>query len=462
MSARTFLATAVAAVLFSSCGSGVPESTDPLTQFTYDVNGVTLNLVEVPGNAFSMGLTSQMSKVRDGSIHEVVLDGYAISETPVSGELWNAVMGGNSPAGKPVGQVTWDDAVKFTKKLSKLTGVHFTLPTEAQWEYASRESSAKGFNTVNEWVADYYESAYGEGIEVNPQGPVKTEKRVYRSTTERNGLIPSAKAGNIGFRVAVKTNKPVDQVIADAFLNGKPAREDGERKTEVIKVGNTSFKMVLVKGGDFDMGGTEEDQKKYAKTDEKPVHKVTLSDYEIGETEVTVALWNAVMGSLPRYNDAKKDADKPVCNVSWYEAQSFILKLNELTGRSFRLPTEAEWEFAARGRKSRYNRYAGSDNVDLVAWYGENANKEAHPVKGKKANELGLYDMAGNVWEWCQDWSGPYQKEDATNPGGPDTGVTKINRGGSCEAPWSSCRVSNRQSVPPANFKKSFGLRLAL
>nr|MCR5002947.1 formylglycine-generating enzyme family protein [Bacteroidales bacterium] len=302
---------------------------------------------------------------------------------------------------------------------------------------------------------------YGDDLEINPAGPEKTEERVYRNTKERRGINPTAKAKSLGFRVALNTNKPVAEAIKDVIVSGKAEREEGERKTETIKVGNASYKMVLVKGGSFDMGGTS-DQYKYAKDDEKPVHKVTLSDYEIGETEVTVALWNAVMGSLPRYNDAKKDADKAVCNISWYDAQHFILKLNKLTGRSFRLPTEAEWEFAARGRVSNYNRYAGSDEISLVAWYGENSNKEIHPAKGKKANQIGLYDMSGNVWEWCQDWTAPYGSEDVTDPTGPETGKMKVTRGGSCESPWSACRNSNRQSIPPSNIKKSFGFRLAL
>ena len=192
------------------------------------------------------------------------------------------------------------------------------------------------------------------------------------------------------------------------------------------------------------------------------VHQVTVDDFEIGETEVTVGLWHKVMGSVPYLNDIS-EPDKPVGNVSWYDCQVFLRKLNELTGRTFRLPTEAEWEYAARGgRMSRHFGFSGSNDMKSVMWFLDNADSKPHAVKTKKPNELGLYDMSGNVWEWCYDRAEEYTKEARVNPCGAQTGGTRILRGGSCASRWDACRISNRSYMPGKNFKGTFGLRLAL
>ena len=147
--------------------------------------------------------------------------------------------------------------------------------------------------------------------------------------------------------------------------------------------------------------------------------------------------------------------------VSWDDCQEFIRKLNSLTGQSFRLPTEAEWEFAARGgNKSRG--YAGSNTIDNVAWYWENSNSQTHNVANKTANELGLYDMSGNVWEWCQDWYGSYTSSSQTNPTGPLSGSRRVRRGGSWFDSAGRCRVSYRSYFTPADGSGDLGLRLAL
>ena len=162
---------------------------------------------------------------------------------------------------------------------------------------------------------------------------------------------------------------------------------------ETFMVNGVAFKMVKVAGGTFQMGATSE-QGSDAFDDEIPI-----PDYYIGQTEVTQELWEAVMGSNPSY--FKGDNQRPVENVSWKDCQEFIEKLNRLTGKNFRLPTEAEWEYAARGgNKSRGYKYSGSDNPDAVAWYKDNSRGETHPVAQKQSNELGLYDMSGNVCEW--------------------------------------------------------------
>ena len=187
-----------------------------------------------------------------------------------------------------------------------------------------------------------------------------------------------------------------------------------------ITVNGVSFNMIKVDGGTFTMGATAEMAEPW--DDEKPAHLVILSSYYIGETVVTQALWNAVMGNNP--SNFKGD-NLPVEKVSWNDCQDFIRKLNDLTNRRFRLPSEAEWEFAARGgNKSNHTQYSGGENIDDVAWYDGNCGGNTHPVKTKKANELCLYDMSGNVWEWCQDWLGSYGSNEQTNPSGPESGYS--------------------------------------
>ena len=220
-----------------------------------------------------------------------------------------------------------------------------------------------------------------------------------------------------------------------------------------------SFEMVEVRGGTFRMGATSE-QGSDAYDGEKPVHSVTLSGYYIGKTEVTQALWKAVMGSNP--SEFKGD-DLPVESVSWYDCQEFIRELNALTGQNFRLPTEAEWEFACRGgNNSRGYKYSGSNYIDNVAWYDGNSEDKTHPVATKLPNELGIYDMSGNVWEWCSDWNGKYSSGAQTNPKGPYDGSYRVIRGGSWIFSVGYCRSSRRYNDIPMYRNYCFGLRLAL
>ena len=229
--------------------------------------------------------------------------------------------------------------------------------------------------------------------------------------------------------------------------------------TQTFTVNGVSFTMVGVECFKFMMGATSE-QGSDAEDDEKPTHSVWLSDYMIGETEVTQELWRAVMGNNPsRFSGT----NLPVENVSWNDCQTFIQKLNQLTGKNFRLPTEAEWEYAARGgNKSKGYKYAGSNTLGDVAWYEDNNSYRTHPVKQKQANELGLYDMSGNVLEWCQDWFGSYTHGAQTNPKGPSSGSCRVCRGGSWNFNARFCRVSNRIIDTPTGFGNNLGLRLAL
>ena len=220
-----------------------------------------------------------------------------------------------------------------------------------------------------------------------------------------------------------------------------------------------SIDMVRVEAGTFTMGATRE--MKNPNDDEKPTHRVTLTnDYYIGKYEVTQALWKAVMGNNP---SKFKGDNLPVDSVSWDDCQVFLSKLNRITGKLFRLPTEAEWEYAARGgNKSRGYRYSGSNNLLDVAWYDDNSGDKTHGVGTRQANELGIYDMSGNVWEWCQDGYGAYNSSSQVNPTGANSGSVRVYRGGSWFNLARHCRSSNRNYFSPDFRGSDFGLRLVL
>ena len=209
------------------------------------------------------------------------------------------------------------------------------------------------------------------------------------------------------------------------------------------------LQMVYVQGGTFMMGATSE-QGSDADDDEKPVHKVTLSSYHISKYEITQAQWKAVMGENPSYF---KGDNLPVENITWYEAKEFCDKLSEKTGKKYALPTEAQWEFAARGGvKSKGYKYSGSNDLGTVSWYYENSidhygDHSTHAVGTKAPNELGIYDMSGNVWEWCASRYGSYSSDAITDPAGPNSGSIRVIRGGGWCSDGGSvngCRVSSR------------------
>ncbi len=249
----------------------------------------------------------------------------------------------------------------------------------------------------------------------------------------------------------------IDYLLAGTW-GDEPGNPGGGNETYTVN--GVSFKMVGVEGGTFTMGATEE-QGSDAYSNEKTTHEVTLSSFSIGETEVTQALWQAVMGNNPSYLTG--DLNCPVEMVSWNDCQTFITKLNEMTGKNFRLPTEAEWEYAARGGNlSQGYKYAGSNTIGDVAWYDGNSGSTTHPVGTKAPNELGLYDMSGNVYEWCQDWYGGYSSSPSTNPTGPTSGSDRVCRGGGWSIEARHCRVSFRINYRPSVADCYLGLRLAL
>ena len=247
------------------------------------------------------------------------------------------------------------------------------------------------------------------------------------------------------------------------YSSGSSSMASGSNTISIPVKNGISIDMVKVEAGTFMMGATSE--MKDPDDDEKPVHQVILTnDYYMGKYEVTQALWEAVMGSNPSICEGD---NLPVETVSWNDCQEFISKLNSMTGRKFRLPTEAEWEYAARGgKRSRGYQYSGNSNISDVAWYDGNcvniSGINTHPVGKKQANELGIYDMTGNVWEWCQDWYGSYSSSSQTNPTGSYSGSDRVYRGGSWDCSARLCRSSCRFIISPDFHINGLGLRLAL
>ena len=243
------------------------------------------------------------------------------------------------------------------------------------------------------------------------------------------------------------------------YLSNSSSVASGCNTISIPVKNGINIEMVKVEAGTFMMGATSEMKDPY--DNEKPVHQVTLTnDYYMGMYEVPQALWEAVMGSNP--SEYKGD-NLPVEMVSWNDCQEFISKLNSMTGRKFRLPTEAEWEYAAHGgKKSRGYQYSGNSNISDVAWYDGNSGSKTHPVGTKQANELGIYDMSGNVYEWCLDWYGSYSSSSQTNSTGADSGSFRVFRGGGWNSDAGCCRSSFRCYVTPDSRYFYLGLRLAL
>ena len=318
-------------------------------------------------------------------------------------------------------------------------GYYFSRPVE----------SGIGINKVEGEVEQPSNLNIVEGIE---QGERRsTEGRILNENEER---LQRAKESvyEPAEREVLKPTK--GQVAKNGLLINWSSSVTPKQKEVLSRlVGN----MVQVDGGRFQMGGTPE-QGSDAYSDEKPVHEVRLSDYYIGRYEVRQSEWEVVMGSNPSYF---KGDDLPVEQVGWEDCHEFIGRLNALTGLSFKLPTEAQWEYAARGgRLSKGYKYSGSNNLGEVGWYGSNSGNCTHRIGEKQPNELGLYDMSGNVWEWCEDLYGNYSSDSQRDPSGAASGFSRVTRGGSWFGDAGFCRVSNRDSEPLGYRRNYLGFRL--
>ena len=299
---------------------------------------------------------------------------------------------------------------------------------------------------------DGYESEEGT-VKLKSSAPsdlqIRLSKEVVAAASNANVVIQD--------NVSTSSTSSLQSATTSSGFSSTSSVSSGSNEISIPVKNGINIEMVKVEAGTFMMGATSEMKK--PDDDEKPVHQVTLTnDYYMGKYEVTQALWQVVMGSNPSYF---KGDNLPVECVSWDSCKVFINKLNSMTGRKFRLPTEAEWEYAARGgKKSRGNQYCGSNNISDVAWYNENSENKTHPVGMKQANELGLYDMTGNVEEWCQDRIRSYVKSSQINPTGAVRGAWRVFRGGSWNSYMRNCRLSFRCSAKPVYGDFDQGLRL--
>lgn len=266
------------------------------------------------------------------------------------------------------------------------------------------------------------------------------------NTTKKSSPRPSA--------TRPASNNGASRTVAPSF--GKVAQQKISSKS--FTVNGVTFDMMRVEAGTFTMGATSEMSDPHDV--EKPTHQVILTgNYFIGKTEVTQKLWKAVMG----YNSSHFQGENlPLDNVSWDDCMRFISKLNSMTGQDFRLPSEAEWEFAARGgNNSNHFQYSGSNKLEDVAWFSSNSDSKTHDVATKLPNELGIYDMSGNVWEWCADYWSNYSNGQKTNPTGPYNGIYRMLRGGSWCYDARGCRSSCRIRSSPDYRDSLIGFRLA-
>ena len=322
-------------------------------------------------------------------------------------------------------------------------------------------SAIQGNLSVN--FKPFGSDVYVDGVKVG-QSP-----RVFNGVLVGNHNVEIRKSGYTTSRQTVTISEGQTASISGSLtstastsstnaLSSNSSSPSGNTITFPVKNG-INIEMVKVEAGSFNMGATSEMENPFE--DEKPVHRVTLTnDYYIGKYEVTQALWKTVMGNKP--SRFKGDA-LPVEQVSWNDCQKFITKLNKLTGKNFRLPTEAEWEYAARGgKKSRGYQYSGSNTLGDVAWYYDNSGIKTHAVGTKQPNELGIYDMTGNVFEWCQDWRDSYSSSPLVNPMGAASGSNRVRRGGSWGSSARGCHTSFRNGNAPDDRYGSLGLRLVL
>ncbi|MDE5762709.1 MAG: SUMF1/EgtB/PvdO family nonheme iron enzyme, partial [Bacteroidales bacterium] len=371
------------------------------------------------------------------------------------------------PGGKPVGQYeqTAEDGTYIIKNLK--AGIYTIQAEKYEYQDYTQENVklVAGQTTtldveieVEEGMELQIEDDYGHSIEELICG-IEGSFRLYNNGNRKGKWSIEYDADCIA--EISPASGTIDAYSSETITVKKKLLKEDKKTVITIKTKNEDLQLpvaikgfkemevVYVTGGELEMGATEEQGDDANEEREKPVRTIRLDSYYIGKYEVTQAQWLAVMGQ-DRYGrdyEYGKGDDYPVYYVNWSDAQEFCKKLSEATGKKYVLPTEAQWEYAARGgNKSQHYKYAGSNDIDEVAWYEGGDFAMAHPVGQKKANELGIYDMSGNVAELCSDWYGKYDEKDTENPQGPAEGYgsSRVMRGGGYESGANSCRVSYR------------------
>ena len=311
-------------------------------------------------------------------------------------------------------------------------------------------------------ACDGYESEEGT-VKLKSSAPSNLQITLSKEVASTSSKPQTALPQQAKTQQLVEQNQSITSTVSPSVSSTSSDTVDVSTSGSVITIpvnDGISIEMVKVEAGCFKMGSKQKPTGYLVFRTDYPVHRVTLTNnYYIGKYEVTQALWQAVMGNNP---SKFKGTDLPVENVSWNDCQDFISKLNAMTGNRFRLPTEAEWEFAARGgNKSRGYQYSGSNVPSDVAWYRDNSGSKTHAVGTRQSNELGIYDMSGNVWEWCQDWYGSYSRSPQINPTGAISGKYHVIRSDSWYGSAWGCRSSDREDGF-SYISGIMGLRLAL
>jgi formylglycine-generating enzyme required for sulfatase activity len=470
-------------------------------------------MIVVDGGTFEMG----NANISDAAPHSVTLSGYKIGKYEVTQAMWKEVMGtlpGTAPTvgtgsgfNYPVYNAKYTEVQTFISKLNERTGKKYRLPTEAEWEFAARGGRLRkgytysGSHTVGavawydgnatgqatstgqamtgsqpvgskdgseigiydpsgnelgiydmsgnvwEWCSDWYDINYETNAQFNPKGPNGGSQRVIRGGAWNSNAATC--------RVANRSS-------ADPADNNNGSAIGFRLAHPFDYVAEFESTMVAVAGGTFTMGSND--------IPGATLHDVTVSPFRMGKFEVTQAQWLDIVGVAVSASAYDEGANLPVHDVSWDDVQRFIDSLYKKTGKRYRLPREAEWEYAARGGATNSgNAYSGSNTAGTVAWYDANSEGHVHLVGTKTANALGLYDMSGNVWEWCDDfWEAAYSSGSSAqnNPKGPTYGNVydeHVMRGGSWDSADSACRVANRyKGAPNQYFDFAVGFRLVL
>lgn len=389
-------------------------------------------------------------------------------------------------------------AIKKEKRVILVDLAHTQLNDEFLFDYSDKDNidwnDPLQHKKLIENLKFWYQSNNAKIEEIELQEPLITQKDnssvSKESESENDATIESIK----NLRVKRYPNKDTSKIFKGvmygsvlgplgAMAGGLIASSDTITrvvdnvtsyligKREQFNINGISFNMVKVQGGTFTIGATSEQEGENPWDDERPAHEVAVADYMIGETAVTQALWEAVMGVSIQEQSKKGTlgsslrgvgANYPMYHISWDDSQEFVTRLSQLTGKTFRLPTETEWEFAARGgNHGRGFKYAGSDSISDVAWHDDGKTFETSPVAQKQPNELGLYDMSGNIWEWCQDWYINYGVE-LTPAMMKSTGMSHVTRGGSWNRAPRFCRVSVRGHSTPNERVNYVGLRVVM
>ena len=446
---------------------------DVSNNLQFNVNGISFTMVKVNGGKVNGGEVNggEVNLFPGQKIDPVVLSehfpDYFIGQTEVTQELWNAVMGYNNSEfpyslQQPMETINYYEVITFIYRLCQLTGENFDIPSRAEWIHAALEGTTQ--NYLYSGSNDLYSVGWCRVNAISSR-PVKTRTPNNLGIYDMTGNVAELCYDNnryyalggswkstmdecqvLADQKSIKPNEASSSIGLRLVLHPKQSQKNDNLHIRhlgdsscVFQIGEVSFNLRYVEEGTFMMGSSKD-------RSAQPLHEVTLSNYYIGETEVTEQLWYTIM----ERNPPKAPFPLPKLEINYYDCLRFIIRLNAVTGKCFRLPTEAEWEYAARGgKKNKDYKYAGSNILDNVAWYYNNSFNKTHPVKLKQANELGIYDMIGNAWEWCQDDSPLHEKK-------------HVIRGGSFLSSNPSCTTRSSRSPELANCDIGFRLVLSI